>query len=336
MNKESKSGLYRALVVREEDQIYKRSVEYLNQDQLPENDLLIRVHYSSLNYKDALSAAGNRGVTSEYPHTPGIDAAGVVEYSRNTRFEAGQKVLVTSYDLGMNTPGGFAEYISVPEYWVVPLPENLSLKESMIFGTAGFTAAYGVMKIIEGGVSPDLGEVVVTGATGGVGSMAVALLAQQGFKVVAVTGKDNQKDFLLNLGAAEVADRSLVDDQSKKQLLKSRWAAAFDTTGSYILDTVIRQTAHNGIIVCCGNVLGHQLHTNIYPFILRGVSLMGIDSGITLMAKRLEIWEKLSKEWKLEKLNNLYREVSLNNLSDEIDKILEGRQRGRVIVNLLD
>ncbi len=336
MTKENKSGQYKALVVNKKDQGFTRSVEYLNLDQLPKNDLLIRVHYSSLNYKDALSAVGDPGVTSQYPHTPGIDAAGVVVYSNNSRFETGQKVLVTSYDLGMNTPGGFAEYVSVPADWVVPLPENLTLKESMIIGTAGFTAAYGVMKIIDGGITPERGEVIVTGATGGVGSVAVALLAQQGFHVVAATGKYKQENFLLNLGASEIADRSLVNVQSNKQLLKSRWAAAFDTVGSYILDTVIRQTGHNGVVVCCGNVLGHQLHTNIYPFILRGVSLMGIDSGITRMTKRIEIWEKLSREWKLDKLNDFYREVALNALSEEIDKILEGRQRGRVIVNLHD
>lgn len=327
---------YKAVVVRETPEGYTRSVEDKNIDGLPDNEVLIRVHYSSLNYKDALSASGNRGVTSEYPHTPGIDAAGVVVSSSDNRFSKGDKVVVTSYDLGMNTPGGFGQYIAVPANWIVPLPEGLSLKESMVIGTAGFTAAYAVAKIKEGGIATNGLPVVVTGATGGVGSMSVALLSQLGYHVVAISGKEEQYPFLRDLGASEVAGRDTVTDRSNRQLLSSKWSAAVETTGGYILDTVIRQTAHNGIVACCGNVLGHTLKTSIYPFILRGVSLMGIDSGICLMPKRMEIWKKVSDEWKPEKLDQMYREITLEQLDKEIDLILEGGQTGRILVSLLD
>jgi acrylyl-CoA reductase (NADPH) len=208
--------------------------------------------------------------------------------------------------------------------------------ESMILGTAGFTAAYAVLKIRNGNIEPDGLPVVVTGATGGVGSMAVAMLSQLGYRVVAVSGKEDQYKYLRNLGAFEVAGRDMVTDRSNKQLLGSTWSAAVETTGGEILDTVIRQTAHNGVVTCCGNVLGHMLKTSIYPFILRGVSLMGVDSGICLMPKRIEIWNKVSAEWKLEALDQMYREVTLEQLGEEIDLILEGSQTGRVIIKLLD
>ncbi len=325
---------YRAMVVRETPEGFVKTVEELPIGQLPDNDVLIRVHYTSLNYKDALSAIGNRGVTTHYPHTPGIDAAGIVTRSRDERFKPGDKVIVTSYDLGMDTPGGFGEYISVPADWIVPLPEGLTLRESMIIGSAGFTACYGVYKIKEGGIEPDEGPVVVTGSTGGVGSFSVALLSQLGYQVVAVTGKQKEHQFLKSLGASEIVPREVVTDRSNKHLLKGRWAAAVDTVGGEILDTIIRQTRHNGIVTCCGNVLGPVLKTSIYPFILRGVSLMGIDSGITLMPRRKKLWKRLSEEWRLKKMEELTREVKLDQLADEVDRILEGNQIGRVIVNL--
>ncbi|MEX0769302.1 MAG: YhdH/YhfP family quinone oxidoreductase [Balneolaceae bacterium] len=327
---------YSALQITDNGGLFHSQVIEKKISDLPDHDVLVRVYYSSLNYKDALSATGNRSVTEIYPHTPGIDAAGVVEESRDSRFKSGDPVIVTSYDLGMNTPGGFGQYIRVPGNWIVPLPEQLSLKESMIIGTAGFTASYGILKITEGGIHPDDGPVVVTGATGGVGCFAVALLSQLGYEVIAITGKLEQHDFLKSLGAAGIEDRDAVTDLSQKMLLKGTWAAAVDTVGAEILDTLIRQTRHNGIVTCCGNILGHKLHTNIYPFILRGVSLMGIDSGNCLMQTRIRLWEKLAGKWKPEKLQQLFREVPLKRLPDEIDSILKGNQIGRVLVNLTD
>jgi len=312
------------------------SVQFLNTRSLPENDVLIRVHYSSLNYKDALSASGNPGVTKKYPHTPGIDAAGIIEHSSDPQFKEGDKVIVTSYDLGQNTPGGFGEYISVPGGWIVPLPAGLSLKESMIIGTAGFTAAYGINKLIDNAITAESGDILVTGATGGVGSMAVALLYHLNYRVLAVTGKTKMHNFLKELGALKILSREDVSDISSAPMLSARWVGVIETVGGEMLDAVLRQTAHNGVVACCGNILGGQLSTSIYPFILRGVALMGIDSGICLMEDRLQLWNKLAGDWKPNKLQILCREITIGELPDEIEKILNGEQTGRVVINLCD
>lgn len=329
-----KSKTYKALVAEQKDGKFVQSINELNTNGLPDNDVLIRVHYSSLNYKDALSATGHKGVTKSYPFTPGIDAAGIVEESRDDRFRTGDKVIVTSYDLGMNTPGGFSQYISVPGDWIVPLPDGLTLKESMMAGTSGLTAAIGAEKILDQQVKRKSGEVLVTGATGAVGSFGVALFAHLGFSVIAATGKMDQTDFLKGLGAADVVHRDDVSGVESKPMLSSKWVAALDTVGGAMLDAVLRQTTHNGVVACCGNVLGHELRTNIYPFILRGVSLMGIDSGIALMKDRIRVWNKLAGDWKPDVLETLYRQQYLDHLSEEIKKIQEGKQVGKVLVNL--
>lgn len=327
------STTFNALVVSETpDGDFVREIKSRDIRDLPEHDVLVKVHYSSLNYKDALSATGNKGVTKYYPHTPGVDAAGTVAESSDNRFTEGDKVIVTSFDLGQDTPGGFGEYIRVPGDWIVPLPDGLSLKESMILGTAGFTAAYGVYKILGNDTTPADGPVLVTGATGGVGSLGVVLLAERGFKVVAATGKMDQQKFLTRLGAQEVIHRDALTKESDKPLLSGKWAGVLDTVGGGMLDTAIRQTKHNGTVTCCGNVLGGQLHTSIYPFILRGVSLMGIDSGICLMPMRKKIWKLLAGEWKIQKLEEMSRECTLSTLEDELRKILAGEQVGRVVI----
>lgn len=326
---------FRALVVEETTGgSYSRAIKQRPFAALPEHNVLIEVHYSALNYKDALSATGNKGVTQQFPHTPGVDAGGIVAESSDDRFSKGDKVIVTSFDLGQNTPGGFGEFIRVPGDWIVPLPPGLSLRESMMLGTAGFTAAYGVHHLIRNGTVPDNGPVVVTGATGGVGSLAVALLNLNGFEVVAATGKADQASYLQSIGAKEVIRRDEISDDNGKPLLKSRWAGALDTVGGAMLDGVIRQTQHNGTVACCGNILGGKLNTSIYPFILRGVSLMGIDSGICLMPMRRKIWCLLSNDWKLDCLGSICRECTLDELNGEIDKILSGGQVGKVLVNL--
>lgn len=325
---------FKALVVEEKNGNFTQIIKNLSLTSLPENDVLIRVHYSSLNYKDALSATGHKGITKSYPFTPGIDAAGVIKKSRDKRFKPGSKVIVTSYDLGMNTPGGFGQYISVPGDWIVPLPNKLSLKESMIIGTSGLTAAIGADKILRQTIKPGNGKILVTGATGAVGSFAVALFSQLGFDVIAATGKTDQKDFLLDLGASSIIHRDELTRSENRPMLSAKWVAALDTVGGEMLDAVIRQTAHNGVVACCGNVLGHELHTNVFPFILRGISLMGIDSGNALIGLRTQIWEKLANEWKPEKLHKIYRESDLEKLPDEIGTILDGGQVGKVLVNL--
>jgi acrylyl-CoA reductase (NADPH) len=327
--------IFRAMVVHEITKgQFVRWIEDRSLADLPQGDVLIRVHYTSLNYKDALSASGHRGVTRTYPHTPGIDAAGVVEESADDRFEPGDRVLVTGYDLGMNTAGGFGQYVRVPAEWVVEVPRELSLRESMIYGTAGVTAGLSVLKLQAHGVTPEQGEILVTGATGGVGSLAVGILASDGYPVVAATGKLEAAQFLLDLGAQEVVHRDEVRDASGRPLLSGRWAGAVDTVGGEYLATALKSTRIDGVVTCCGLVASPELPTTVYPFILRGVSLLGIDSENCPMATRLRLWRKLAGEWKLANLNDLATECSLDGLEVEIERILQGKQRGRVVVDL--
>jgi len=326
---------FRAMLVEEaEGGKFIRKITERSLDDLPEGEVLVKVRYSSLNYKDGLSATGHRGVTKNYPHTPGVDAAGVVEKRLTDAFHSGDHVIVTSYALGMNTPGGFGQYIRVPADWVVPLPENLSLKESMAYGTAGLTAGFCMLKLQEHGITPDLGEILVTGATGGVGSFAVSMLALVGYEVIAVTGKMDEKQFLIGLGAKEVISRAEATDISGKPLLKGRWAGVVDSVGGEILSTAIRSTKLHGAVTCCGNVASPDLHVNVYPFILRGISLIGIDSQSCPMTFRRRTWEKIANEWKLPDLDRQTSLCSLEELDDEIDRILAGKQKGRVIVDL--
>ncbi len=329
------SQSFKAMVVsKTEDGEFTREITTRPIDSLPEGGVLLNVKYSSLNYKDALSAVGNRGVTRNYPHTPGVDAAGIVEHSESEEFQPGDKVIVHGYDLGMDTSGGFGQYVRVPADWVVNLPAGLDLKESMMYGTAGFTAAQSVLRIVEGGVRPEDGKILVTGATGGVGSMAVAVLAKAGYSVTASTGKTGQGEFLGDLGAEEIIGREDLTDPSGRLLLKGQWAGVVDTVGGEMLATAIKSTRQRGVVTTCGNVASHELNTNVYPFILRGVTLAGIDSASCPMKRRRLVWEKMSAEWKLDILEQMCRTVSLEDLDPEIDVILRGGQVGRVVVDL--
>ena len=325
---------FEALVVSEENGKFIRKIVERNINELPAGDVLINVKYSSLNFKDALSATGNKGVTRNYPHTPGIDAAGIVVETSSNKLKEGDEVLVTGYDLGMNTSGGFAEYIRVPAEWIVKLPKGLAIKESMVFGTAGFTAALALYKLEQCSEIKMQGEVLVTGATGGVGSLAVAILSKNGYQVVASTGKKDQTEYLKKIGAKEVIGRDEVDDKSNRPLLNRRWKAAIDTVGGNILATVIKQMDYRCSVASCGNTYSPELHTTVFPFILRGVNLLGINSAETPMDLRLKIWEKLANEWKPYCLDEIYTECSLEQLSDKIDLILQGQIIGRVVIKL--
>ena len=328
-------AVFRALVVSKTDEkTYTREVTERRISDLPEGEVLIRVHFSSLNYKDGLSCIGNPGVTRNYPHTPGIDASGKVTESSDSRFKEGDSVIVTGYDLGMNTSGGFGEYIRVPADWVVPLPEGMTFKEASIYGVAGFTAALSVDALQKHGVSPEQGEIVVTGSTGGVGSVSVALLSLLGYTVVASTGKKEESEFLQRLGASEIISREEVNDESKKPLLRERWAGAVDTVGGTTLAALLKAAKRGGAVAATGLVASSELSTTVFPFILRGVSLLGIDSGFTPTKLRLEIWNKLAGIWKIPQLEQLTIDCTLEELDPEIDKILAGGQRGRVVVNL--
>lgn len=327
--------VFKALVVSELDKgQFVREVKERNVSDLPEGDVLIEVKYSSLNYKDALSASGNKGVTRNYPHTPGIDSAGVVLESSDERFQPGEEVIVTGHELGVSIAGGYGELIRVPADWVVKLPEGLTLKESMIYGTAGFTAAVSVLKLMNHGVKPEDGEILVTGATGGVGSVAVSLLAREGYHVVAATGKMEEREFLLNLGAKKVIDRSEAQDKTSKGLLKAHWAGVVDTVGGDILTTAIKSTKHSGVVTCCGNAASPTMDMTVFPFILRGVSLLGVDVVYTPMETRKEIWNKFAGNWKLEHLEALTTEITVSQLELRIVQMLNGKVKGRTIVKV--
>jgi len=324
---------YKALVTEEfSDKSYQRSIKQLNINDLPDNDVLIKVAYSSLNYKDALSARGHKGITRKYPHTPGIDASGFVVKSKSTKFNVGDEILVTGYDLGMNTSGGFGGYISVPADWVVSVPKGLDLKTAMIFGTAGFTAGISLYELQKMDVLPPSGDILVTGATGGVGSLAVAILSKAGYKIVASTGKTEKSNWLKSLGACKVIDRNELNQENKKPLLDKRWIGSIETVGGITLENVIKSTDHRGGICTMGNAASDNFSMTVYPFILRGVKLIGIDSASRPMHEREYIWNKLAGDWKPVNFGLLHTEVTLAGLSAEIDKILAGGQVGRILI----
>ncbi|GAB5410457.1 MAG: YhdH/YhfP family quinone oxidoreductase [Balneolaceae bacterium] len=323
---------YRALYSEKEGGRHNISVKRVSFKTLPPNDVVIRVQYSSLNYKDALSVKGLNNVTKAYPHVPGIDAAGIVLQDISDTFEEGVKVIVTGNDLGTNMFGGFGEIIRVPKEWVVVLPENLPLKQSMVFGTAGFTAMYGVERLKREHISPESGPILVTGATGGVGSLSVFFLSQLGYDVIASTRKASKFTFLKELGARKVLHSDEIMNVTSSPLLSRKWAGAIETVGGNLLDTVLRQTQNKGAVACCGNILGKELETNVYPFILRGISLLGIDSAFCDFELRQKIWKGISSIDHTLLPKSFYKTVSLDTLKQEIDLILEGKQVGRVLV----
>ncbi|HEX9776953.1 MAG TPA: YhdH/YhfP family quinone oxidoreductase [Geopsychrobacteraceae bacterium] len=328
---------FKALQVQQvEKKVFTRRIVTRGVDQLPPGELLVRVRYSSLNFKDALSATGNPGVTRNFPHTPGIDAAGEVISCADGRFQPGDRVIVTSYDLGMETDGGFGQMIRVPSDWAVPLSDGLSLKQSMMLGTGGLTAALSVQELMAGGVTPEQGPILVTGATGGVGSLAVAILARAGFRVTAATGKLSETEHLKGLGAGEVIERGAVLEGSERPLMKTLWAGAIDCVGGDTLAAALKSTKYGGVVTCCGLVGSPQLSVSVFPFILRGVRLIGIDSAECPMAKRAAVWRKLAAEWKPERLEKMVDEIGLDGLEEKIDAMLKARLKRKVLVNLRD
>jgi putative YhdH/YhfP family quinone oxidoreductase len=319
-------------VTEESDGSFKNQIIERSTGELPQNGVLVKVSYSSLNFKDALSATGNKGVTRHYPHTPGIDAAGTVEESSSDKFHTGQQVIVTGFDLGMNTMGGFGEYINVPAEWLVPLPEGLSLKESMILGTAGFTAALSIYHLLRCGQKPEDGSLLVTGATGGVGSISIAIASKLVFRVTASSGKANKHEYLRKLGAQTIIDRTEVDDPSKRVLLRPQWAAAIDTVGGNTLATILKSLKPQGNVASCGNVASPLLNTSVFPFILNGVNLLGVNSATTPMPLRLKLWQNLASDWKPDFQHIETTIVSLNEIHLSIEKILKSEITGRVVL----
>jgi putative YhdH/YhfP family quinone oxidoreductase len=331
----SDSKYYKALVVEESPEgKFFSSIRELPLAGLPQGELLIKVKYSGLNYKDALSASGHKGITRRFPHTPGIDAAGIVVESVVPEFAPGDEVIVTGYDLGMNTSGGFAEFIRVPARWALHRPANLSLQECMIVGTSGFTAASAIYEFMKHGIAPESGKILITGASGAVGSMAVAMLSTAGYRVVASSGKTDAVEFLKLLGAEEVIDRKDVDDQSGRPLLPGRWVAALDTVGGNTLSTVIRSTADRGIVANCGMIVSDKLEVSVFPFILRAVRLVGIGSADTPMHTRLELWNLIGSRLKFPEMEKIAQCISLEEVPEALSAMLKSAATGKFVVKI--
>ena len=330
------TSTFRALEASETEGKFSLKIVEKNVADLSEGDLLIKVDFSSLNYKDAMSASGMPGVTRNYPHTPGIDAVGKITESRVADFKEGDEVIVTGYDLGMNTSGGFGEYIRVPSNWAVHLPKGLTAKQSMSLGTAGLTAGLSIHALDSFREYTGLKNTksVVSGATGGVGSISVMLLSKLGSEVTAVTGKNDQSDFLHTIGASSILSREELAETARKPIGKSLWDVGVDVASGEILSLLLTSLSPGGAIACSGLVGGPSFESSIFPFILRGNALIGIDSVEIPLKNKDHIWEHFAHDWVLEGLDKITKEVSLDNLEVEIESILSGNQVGRVLVKI--
>lgn len=325
---------FKALVVNKEEE-FTLEVNDLTLADLPAGDVLIKVAYSSINYKDSLAAIPNGNIVKSYPFVPGIDLAGVVVSSSDPRFKEGDEVIATSYEIGVSHFGGYSEYARIPAEWIVPLPKGLTLKEAMTIGTAGFTAALSVLRLEESGVSKEKGKVLVTGATGGVGSFAVSILSTLGYEVEASTGKESEHAYLKQLGATSVVSRDEVFNGEIRALGKQKWAAAVDSVGGEPLASLLSQIQYGGLVAASGLTAGTKLPTTVFPFILRGVNLLGIDSVYCPMDTRLKVWERLATDFKPTDLNAfIQQEVTLEQLPEVLPLLLKGQARGRILVKL--
>ncbi|MDB4867315.1 MAG: quinone oxidoreductase [Cohnella sp.] len=325
---------FEALVVDKSGEDFSIGTRVMKLEDLPAGELLIQVIYSSVNYKDALACTPNGSIVKHYPFIPGIDLAGIVVESEDDRFRKGDEVVVTSYELGVGHFGGFSRYARVPASWAVKLPHGLSLKEAMILGTAGFTAALSVHELQQTGIRPESGPVLVTGATGGVGSVAVAILSKLGFEVVASTGKTELHEDLLTLGAARVISREELIPEKPRALDKQLWAAAVDCVGGKTLSAILSSIRYGGAVAASGLTGGTLLETTVFPFILRGVRLIGVDSVHTPMDTRKQVWDRLAAEWKPKTLERMYTEISLEQIPVVVPSLLQGQSRGRILVKV--
>ena len=326
---------YKAFEVREEtEKKFVGAIVEKSALELVEGSVSIEVHYSSVNYKDALSASGSKAVTREYPHVPGIDAAGTVLASTDSNFAVGDEVVVTGYDLGMNTAGGFGQQVTVPGGWVTKLPVGLSLRDSMVLGTAGLTAGLCVNKLLLNGITPEAGKVLVTGATGGVGIIACALLVKLGFEVVASTGKLAETAKLTALGVSEVISREAFSEENPRPMLKESYAAAVDVAGGTTLVNVIKSLSYGGSVAACGLVDSPVLSATVLPFILRGVNLLGVDSVELPLDQKQQIWNLFANEWALTDIDSLAETIVLAELPAVLAKVLAGGAVGRYVLDL--
>lgn len=326
---------FNALVVTENsDGSFSKKISQRLISDLPDNELLVQVHYSSLNFKDAMSASGNKAISQHFPHTPGIDAAGMVIEDKSGTFSAGDEVLVFGYDLGMNTDGGLGQYIKIPANWATLCPKNLSLKEAMIYGTGGLTAALCIQKLEKMGATPSDGPIAVTGATGGVGSMSIALLKQLGYESVAFSGKPEKSEYLLELGATQVLHRDELNKVKSKPVGKPLWAHGIDTLGGDFLSSLVKQLKPGGGVSACGLAASPTIELTVLPFITRGVSILGVDSVYIPLADKKSIWQRVASDMKLPNLDKYYEEISLDQTPDYLERFFKGTVVGRYVVNV--
>lgn len=329
------TATFRAFIVNKAGTDFSAGLGELNRSELPEGEVLVKVAYSGVNYKDGLASIPEGKIVRTYPFVPGIDLAGVVEESSDARFSAGDEVIVTSYELGVSHFGGFSEYARVRADWVVPKPAGLTLKESMALGTAGFTAALAIHQLEKNGLKPGQGPVLVTGASGGAGSCAVNILHKLGYQVAASTGKASEHDYLRELGADEILDRATISAESSRPLEKELWAGSVDAVGGSTLAYLIRTTKYGGSVAAFGNTGGVTFSSSVFPFILRGVNLLGIDSVACPMELRSEIWQRLASAYKPEQLlSHIGHEVSFEELPIALASVLKGGARGHAIVKI--
>jgi len=325
---------FRALIVRKsKERKFSYGVENTDTNFLPDNDVTIRVHYSSLNFKDCLSCQGNLGVTRRFPHIPGIDAAGIVMESKDLEWKPGDRVIVLSHDLGMNTCGGFGQIIKVPGSWIIRLPDGMSLFESMALGTAGYTASLAVSAIENSGIVSSSDQIVVTGATGGVGSLSVYLSSLAGYDVTAITGKETAGKFLIDLGAKDIVSRDEFINQTDRNLLPENYMAGIDVAGGATLTTLIRSTKSGGLVISTGMADSTEISLTVLPFILRGVSLVGVNADLN-DARRMEVWNRLAEIIPKPDYSLWSESIILEELPSAIRNLINGTNIGRIVVDM--
>lgn len=325
--------MFKGILIEKDEQGYRSTLKDIDDSLLPEGDVTIKVTYSTLNYKDALAITGKGPVVRSFPMIPGIDLVGTVEESKNEKFKVGDQVLLNGYGVGETHCGGLAEKARLKSEWLIPLPTAFSARQAMSIGTAGYTAMLCVIALEKNGITPDKGEILVTGANGGVGSFAITILAKLGYKVVASTGRVEESEYLKKLGATEIIDRTSLSEPGRP-LAKERWAAAIDSAGSHTLANVCASLKYGGVVAACGLAQGMDLPTTVMPFILRGITLAGIDSVMRPTVDRIEAWDRLATILEAGIFDDIAKEISLEETIETAEKLIAGKVRGRVVVNI--
>ena len=325
--------MFKGILIEKDEQGYRSTIKQIDNSVLPEGDVTIKVNYSTLNYKDGLAITGKGPVVRHFPMIPGIDLVGTVEESQTEKFKAGDQVLLNGFGVGETHCGGLAEKARLNSEWLIPLPKGFTPLQAMSIGTAGYTAMLCIIALEKHGITPDKGEILVTGANGGVGSFAISLLSTLGYTVVASTGRVDQADYLKKLGAAEVIDRALLTEPGKP-LAKERWAAAIDAAGSNTLANICASLKYGGVVAACGLAQGMDLNTTVMPFILRGITLAGIDSVMRPTADRIEAWERLVDVLDVKVFEDIVKEISLDDVIETAEQLIAGKVRGRVVVKV--